>query len=685
MKKSIVRLLAVGMLLGGAIVPATVTNDGSLSPVTTTQTAKAATTDKEQTIDFDVLKTGTNNASISSQYFTKTAKIAPNSDGTYKVTIQVSIPTVASVDILTMGGQKVTDSDKYKTGSGTYQDISFNINNVSDLKNPLSSSMKIQVMGLGLMNQTADFKFDMNTLKDVKSDNSTEDKTPTETDKETEPETDTNKDDQTVDTDDYDDELVPTQIGETGNELIPQQIGENSDNSEEGTKVTVGDPIKIATTHYDDLKNAQTIDFSVLKEGTTEPSVSTQYFNQTAKVTPNDDGTYKVTIQVTIPSIAQVDIFTMGDKNVNESEKYTTDSGTYKDISFNVNDPSELGNLLTSSMRIQIPSLSMDMSPKADFKFDLSTLSEANTEEPSTTNPSTEEPSTTENNGGSTDNNNSTEVNDATGDDKDAKEPAKTSEKETQSNKASDKKAKLQTITFDVYKTGTNNKSISSQYFTKTDKITPNSDGTYKVTIQVEIPTIASVDILTMNGKKVTDSDEYKKDSRNYQDISFNIDDVTDLKNPLESTMKIQVMGLGLMNQTADFKFNIKSLKTVESGDDKDSDTKPSTDGKDTDKEDDELIPDQIGEDSDTNSSSSSEEGSSVAVGDQVNTDSTSTNDQDEIPYQVLKEDPSQGESVSTQFFTGKAKVTKNDDGTYKVMMTLTYPTTFGEKPVTID
>lgn len=674
MKKSIVRLLAVGMLLGGAIVPATVTNDGLLSPVTTTQTAKAATTDKEQTIDFDVLKTGTNNASISSQYFTKTAKITPNSDGTYKVTIQVSIPTIASVNILTMGGQKVTDSDKYKTDSGTYQDISFNINDVSDLKNPLNSSMKIQVMGLGLMNQTADFKFDMSTLKDVKSDNSSEDKTPAETDKET----DTNKDDQTVDTDNYDDELDPTQIGETGNELIPQQIGENSGDSEDGTKVTVGDPIKIATTHYDDLKNARTIDFSVLKEGTTEPSVSTQYFNQTAKVTPNDDGTYKVTIQVTIPSIAQVDIFTMGDQNVNESEQYTTDSGTYKDISFNVNDPSELGNLLTSSMRIQIPSLSMDMSPKADFKFDLDTLSAENTEEPSTTDPSTEEPSTTDNNG-------STEVNDATGDDNDTKEPAKTSDEETQSNKASDKTPKLQTITFDVYKTGTNNKSISSQYFTKTAKITPNSDGTYKVTIQVKIPSIASVDILTMNGKKVTDSDEYKEGSTNYQDISFNIDDVNDLKNPLESTMKIKVIGLGLMNQTADFKFDMDSLKTVESGDDKDSDTKPSTDGKDTDKEDDELIPDQIGDDSDSNSSSSSEEGSSVAVGDQVNTDSTSTNDQDEIPYQVLKEDPSQGESVSTQFFTGKAKVTKNDDGTYKVMMTLTYPTTFGEKPVTID
>ncbi|WP_125769806.1 NEAT domain-containing protein [Companilactobacillus furfuricola] len=275
MKKSIVRLLAIGMLLGGAVVPATVANDGLLSPVTTTQTAKAATADKEQTIDFDVLKTGTDNASISSQYFNKTAKITPNSDGTYKVTIQVSIPTIASVNILTMGGQKVSDSDKYKTDSGTYQDISFNINDVSDLKNPLNSSMKIQVMGLGLMNQTADFKFDMNTLKEVKSDDSdsSKDETPTDTEKDPEPEPDTNKDDQDVDIDDYDDELNPTQIGEDTDELVPQQIGEDSNSSEDGTKVVVGDPVKIATTHYDDLKDAQTIDFSVLKTGTTDPSI----------------------------------------------------------------------------------------------------------------------------------------------------------------------------------------------------------------------------------------------------------------------------------------------------------------------------------------------------------------------------------------------------------------------------
>ncbi|WP_125769808.1 hypothetical protein [Companilactobacillus furfuricola] len=386
-----------------------------------------------------------------------------------------------------------------------------------------------------------------------------------------------------------------------------------------------------------------------------------------------------------IPDIATVKINTMGDHSVNDSDTYKTDSGTYQDVSFNISDPSELANGYNSSMDITITGMD-PMHQTADFKFDMSTLSDPKTEETTNNNEQTDTDSEA-----STGNNNSTAVNDATGKDEgDAKEPAKTSDKETQTNKASDKTPKLQTITFDVLKTGTSTPSISSKYFTKIAKITPNSDGTYKVTIQVEIPAIASVDILTMDGKKVTDSDEYKENSKNYQDISFNIDDVNDLKNPLESTMKIKVAGLGLMNQTADFKFDMNTLKTVESGDDKDSDTKPSTEDKDTAKKDDELIPTQIGEDSDSNakdstSSSSSKEGSSVVVGDQVKTDSSTSADEEEIPYQVLKADPSQGESVSTQFFTGTAKVSKNDDGTYKVMMTLTYPKTFGEQPVTID
>lgn len=100
MKKSIVKLLAIGMLLGGVIVPATVTDNGSTTPqITTTQTAKAATTtsdsDKTQTVPYQVYKTDTNTKSMSSQYFTDTATVTPNSDGTYKVTLTVKVPSIA--------------------------------------------------------------------------------------------------------------------------------------------------------------------------------------------------------------------------------------------------------------------------------------------------------------------------------------------------------------------------------------------------------------------------------------------------------------------------------------------------------------------------------------------------------------------------------------------------------------
>lgn len=429
MKKSIVKLLAVGMLLGGAVVPATVANNGLTPQITTVQTAKAASTtsdsDQAQTVTYKVLKTGTQNASISSQYFTKTAKVTPNSDGTYKVTLTVKVPAIASVDILTMDGKKVTDSDQYSKDGSNYIDVSFNVDKLSDLDGTLNSTMQIKVAGMDLMKPTADFVFDTSNLKEVKP--TTDDNSDTDTDSGDVP----NPEDDPV--------LSNDPTGSTGGN---QEIT-NSFNNNSVTIVVIGTPVKTdangkktnstdpqdnvdpesdsilpdgsAASGQESSSNAgtdvvadtpstsdssesdvQEIPYQVLKADASQgESVSTQFFTGKAKVTKNDDGTYKVSMTMTYPnsygtSPVTIDSINGGSINPDDTKYYSSGDQNLMDFSFNINSMSDLDNLVPCTMTINIPDL-FSSTESVNFKFNATSSGVAGTSavgSSSATNPS---------------------------------------------------------------------------------------------------------------------------------------------------------------------------------------------------------------------------------------------------------------------------------------------------------
>ncbi|MQS89766.1 NEAT domain-containing protein [Companilactobacillus mishanensis] len=354
MKKSIVKLLAVGMLLGGAIVPTTVTNNGFASQVTTTQTAKAATTDDQaQTISYKVLKTGTNNSSMSSQYFTKTATVTPNGDGTYKVTLKVNIPSLGGisigVDILNMNGKPVTDGSSYNDNGKNYMDVSFDIDSLSDLSNKMTSDMKIKLGPVSLpMSVSADFVFDTSTLKPDTS---------TDTSK---PSTDTDKD-----TGDKD-PIIPDTNTDNGSTVLP---GTDSNNS--GSNVIIGTPV---TTPSTSTVTDQEIPYQVLKEDPSQgESVSTQFFTGKSKVSKNDDGTYKVAMTLVYPTSfgtqpVTIDSINGGSINPDDTKYYSNDGNNYMDYSFNIKSMSDLDNLIPCTMSIDVSNLGFKSTESVNFK-----------------------------------------------------------------------------------------------------------------------------------------------------------------------------------------------------------------------------------------------------------------------------------------------------------------------------
>ncbi|AKP67520.1 NEAT domain-containing protein [Companilactobacillus ginsenosidimutans] len=348
MKKSIVKLLAIGMMLGAAFVPATVASNGILPQITTTQTAKAATTDEQaQTISYKVLKTGTNNPSVSSKYFTKTATVTPNGDGTYKVTLPVEVPAIASVDIQTMNGQQVTDSAKYPKDGSNYMDVSFNINSLSDLNTKMNSQMQIKVLGLGLMKPTADFVFDTSTLK---------------------PDTSANTSDST-DTD--------APVTKPADPIIKDPTGTDTttpdtstDNS--GSQVVIGDPV--TTDSNAATAQEQDIPYQVLKADASQgESVSTQFFTGKSKVTPNGDGTYKVTMTMTYLTTFGTEPVTINSINggsINPDKKtYSQDGKNFMDFSFNISSMKALDSLIPCAMSIDVSNLGFNSDESVNFKF----------------------------------------------------------------------------------------------------------------------------------------------------------------------------------------------------------------------------------------------------------------------------------------------------------------------------
>ncbi|WP_125587754.1 coiled-coil domain-containing protein [Companilactobacillus jidongensis] len=152
------------------------------TPVTVADNTGTTTDDTiadEYKVPYVVNKTGTSTASASSQYFTKTAFVTPNDDGTFNVEVQMEYPLSYGADAVKIDAVNGTDVDQ-NTVTTTSDDstyltsFKFNVDSLSDLNSVIPVKMTMNIAG-GLFSGTesADLVFDTTNLPITNPSNNT--------------------------------------------------------------------------------------------------------------------------------------------------------------------------------------------------------------------------------------------------------------------------------------------------------------------------------------------------------------------------------------------------------------------------------------------------------------------------------------------------------------------------------
>ncbi|MFC6324219.1 hypothetical protein [Companilactobacillus baiquanensis] len=103
--------------------------------------------------------------------------------------------------------------------------------------------------------------------------------------------------------------------------------------------------------------------------------------------------------------------------------------------------------------------------------------------------------------------------------------------------------------------------SVAAQFFTNQSTVTPNSDGTYTVSMQMRTPKnfgTDPVEITSINGESINpDVTTSADDSYNYMNYSFNISSLDALNNYIPASLKISVANFGYYaTHNVNFKFS---------------------------------------------------------------------------------------------------------------------------------
>ncbi|WP_334330515.1 LPXTG cell wall anchor domain-containing protein [Companilactobacillus sp. HBUAS59699] len=344
MKRSLIKFLTAVVLLGGV----TTVAEYNLPLVSTTQVAQASSnTADSQNISYNVYQSGTDNIDANSAYFTKSAKVSQNSDGTYKVTLTMSLPKLKSLTVTSIDGQ-TPNSSTYDDNGTTYQDVSFNVNSLDDLNNKISGTLesKTKVLGVELTKSNVDFAFDTATASGATNNRSTLlDNLKTITD-ETKSDTDTTS---------------------------TPPVTSNKINSSKN--IIIEDP-KSSTT-ISKNSDGQSITYKVVKNDKSD-SAAANYLTNTATITPNNDGTYNVAMTIAYNKKlgdSAVKINMINNKTVDPKNifKYTKGDNDYLKFNFNIDDLDDLSKLIPGQLSLNSPDYGLDS--LLDFNLDFDGLS----------------------------------------------------------------------------------------------------------------------------------------------------------------------------------------------------------------------------------------------------------------------------------------------------------------------
>lgn len=250
-----------------------------------------------------------------------------------------------------------------------------------------------------------------------------------------------------------------------------------------------------------------------------------------------------------------------------------------------------------------------------------------------------------------------------------------------------DSTSNSKTINYEVYKNGSNSLSPMNALFTKSATITPNDDGTYKVTITGRGTNLSDLDVSTIDGQtpKISNGDN------NQKNISFNVNSLDDLDKDIPATVQTKVLNLNVDQQNVTFKFDLSSMYSDGNNSFADSLNKIThaenniTNGLNNAKsivsdlqsnDDNDKIISTPNDDTDTNTTTNSNDSSNA---NQVSPKTILK----ELTYKIAKNNGDG--SLISPYFTNTAKLMQNPDGSYYVEATIKYPKKFGNNAFEIN
>ncbi|ALB29876.1 hypothetical protein JP39_11210 [Companilactobacillus heilongjiangensis] len=323
------------------------------------------------------------------------------------------------------------------------------------------------------------------------------------------------------------------------------------------------------TVQADSTSNSKIINYEVYKENSNSLSPMNTLFTKSATVTPNDDGTYKVTITGRNSNLSDLNVPTID----GQTPKVATSGHDRKDISFNIASLEDLDKDIPATVQTKVLNLNIDQQD-VTFKFDSSSMytQGANSSFADSLNRITH-----------AENNITNSINNAKGlvsslksnddndniistptDNQSTDTPTNTDNNNTPATKV-DPKTILKELTYSIAKNNGDG-SLISPYFTNTAKLMQNPDGSYYVEATIKYPKkfgTNAFEINAINGQKPFNISFRSEGDSNYITFDFPIKKITDLSNLIPGDITMNIPDFGL-NKDLGFKLNFDSLNPAD-------------------------------------------------------------------------------------------------------------------------
>ncbi|GEO64869.1 NEAT domain-containing protein [Companilactobacillus nantensis] len=317
------------------------------------------------------------------------------------------------------------------------------------------------------------------------------------------------------------------------------------------------------TVQADSTSNSKTINYEVYKENSNSLSPMNALFTKSATITPNDDGTYKVTVTGRGTNLSDLDVSTID----GQTPKISNGSNNQKNISFNVNSLDDLDKDIPATVQTKVLNLNVDQQ-NVTFKFDLSSMdSDGNNSFADSLNKITH----AENNITNSLNNAKSIVSDLqsnSGNDNIISTPnddtttnSTTNNNNNNNSSNTDPKTILKELTYKIAKNNGDG-SLISPYFTNTAKVMQNPDGTYYVEATIKYPKkfgTNAFEINSMNNQKPFNVSFRSEGDSNYITFDFPIKKLTDLSDLIPGDITMNIPDFGL-NKDLGFDLNFDGL-----------------------------------------------------------------------------------------------------------------------------